>query len=85
MQPHATQLWRRPFIGAQWLFLRRGPGRDEPLRGRRLRPRDEDVAYPNLMFHFLPLAIRYDGTARPAATATRSTSGRCTPTPAARC
>ncbi|MGH3745061.1 MAG: GMC oxidoreductase, partial [Mycobacteriales bacterium] len=24
---------------------------------------DDQVAYPNLMFHFLPLAIRYDGTA----------------------
>ena len=24
---------------------------------------NEDVAYPNLMFHFLPIAIRYDGTA----------------------
>ncbi len=23
---------------------------------------NEDVSYPNLMFHFLPLAIRYDGT-----------------------
>ncbi len=30
--------WRnRPLIGAAWLFLRRGPGRDQPLRGRRLR------------------------------------------------
>ena len=44
---------------------------------------DDHVAYPNLMFHFLPLAIRYDGTARRAATATRSTSDRCTRTPAA--
>ena len=26
MQPTATQTWRRPFIGAQWLFLRSGPG-----------------------------------------------------------
>ena len=26
MQPAATQSWRRPFIGAQWLFLRSGPG-----------------------------------------------------------
>ena len=33
MQPAATQKWRRPFIGAQWLFLRSGPGRVEPLRG----------------------------------------------------
>ena len=32
-----AQQWRRPFIGAQWLFLRSGPGRDEPLRGRRVR------------------------------------------------
>jgi len=24
---------------------------------------NEDVAYPNLMFHFLPIAIRYDGSA----------------------
>jgi choline dehydrogenase len=24
---------------------------------------NDDVAYPNLMFHFLPLAVRYDGSA----------------------
>ena len=42
---------------------------------------NDDVAYPNLMFHFLPIAIRYDGSppAQPS-TATRCTSGRCTPT-----
>ena len=63
MQP-ALQKWRRPFIGAAWLFLRRGPGCDQPLRGRRLRPRATTTSpYPNLMFHFLPLAIRYDGSA----------------------
>ena len=37
------------------------------------------MAYPNLMFHFLPVAIRYDGSSL-AATATRCTSARCTPT-----
>ena len=37
MQPYLK--WRyRPWIGANWLFLRRGPGGDEPLRGRRIRP-----------------------------------------------
>ena len=36
MQPYLK--WRyRPWIGFQWLFFRRGPGRHEPLRGRRLR------------------------------------------------
>ena len=38
------------------------------------------------MFHFLPIAVRYDGSAPAAAgTATRCTSARCTPTRAARC
>jgi choline dehydrogenase len=63
MQPTATQIWRRPFIGAQWLFLRRGPGATNHFEGGGFVRSNEDVAYPNLMFHFLPLAIRYDGTA----------------------
>ena len=37
VQP-ALKKWQRPFIGARWLFLRSGPGRDEPLRGGRVRP-----------------------------------------------
>ena len=63
MQPHATQKWRRPWIGFQWLFLRSGPGATNHFEGGGFVRGDEDVAYPNLMFHFLPLAIRYDGTA----------------------
>jgi choline dehydrogenase len=62
MQPAATQLWRRPFIGAQWLFLRSGPGATNHFEGGGFVRSNEDVAYPNLMFHFLPLAIRYDGS-----------------------
>ncbi|HSL76556.1 MAG TPA: choline dehydrogenase [Candidatus Limnocylindrales bacterium] len=63
VQPAATQLWRRPFIGAQWMFLRSGPGASNHFEGGGFVRSNEDVAYPNLMFHFLPLAIRYDGTA----------------------
>jgi len=63
MQPQATQLWRRPFIGAQWLFLRGGPGATNHFEAGGFVRGDEDVEYPNLMFHFLPLAIRYDGSA----------------------
>jgi choline dehydrogenase len=66
MQPSATQLWRRPFIGAQWLFRRSGPGATNHFEGGGFARSNDDVEYPNLMFHFLPLAIRYDGTA-PAA------------------
>jgi choline dehydrogenase len=62
-QPSATQLWRRPFIGAQWLFLRRGPGATNHFEGGGFARSNDEVVYPNLMFHFLPLAIRYDGSA----------------------
>ncbi len=63
MQPHATQKWRRPWIGFQWLFLRGGPGATNHFEAGGFVRGDDEVAYPNLMLHFLPLAIRYDGTA----------------------
>ena len=63
MQPSATQTWRRPFIGAQWLFFRSGPGATNHFEGGGFARSNDDVVYPNLMFHFLPLAIRYDGSA----------------------
>ncbi|HEX3788776.1 MAG TPA: choline dehydrogenase [Pseudonocardiaceae bacterium] len=59
----ALKLWRRPFIGAQWLFLRGGPGATNHFEGGGFARSNEEVAYPNLMFHFLPIAIRYDGSA----------------------
>ncbi len=57
------KLWRRPFIGAQWMFLRSGPGASNHFEGGGFARSNDDVDYPNLMFHFLPIAVRYDGTA----------------------
>ncbi len=55
--------WRyRPWIGANWLFLRRGPGATHHFEGGGFVRSNEEVAYPNLMFHFLPIAVRYDGS-----------------------
>ena len=62
-QQMMLQFWRRPFIGANWLFRRKGPGATNHFEAGGFTRSNEDVAYPNLMFHFLPLAIRYDGTA----------------------
>ena len=62
MQPMLKR-WKRPFIGAQWLFLRKGPGATNHFEAGGFARSNEKVIYPNLMFHFLPLAIRYDGTA----------------------
>ena len=61
MQPYLK--WRyRPWIGFKWLFLRSGPGATNHFEGGGFARSNEDVAYPNLMFHFLPIAVRYDGS-----------------------
>ena len=62
----ALKRWRRPEIGARWLFLRSGPGATNHFEAGGFVRSNDEVAYPNLMFHFLPLAIRYDGS-QPAA------------------
>jgi choline dehydrogenase len=54
---------RRPGIGYQWLFHRRGLGATNHFEGGGFCRSNNDVDYPNLMFHFLPVAIRYDGSA----------------------
>jgi len=58
----ALQMWRRPFIAAQWLFFRTGWGATNHFEAGGFVRGNDDVAYPNLMIHFLPIAIRYDGT-----------------------
>jgi choline dehydrogenase len=57
------KMWRRPFVGAEWLFFKKGPGATNHFEGGGFVRSNEDVEYPNLMFHFLPIAIRYDGSA----------------------
>jgi choline dehydrogenase len=54
----------RPWVGLLWL-LRKGPGATNHFEAGGFVRGDHDVAYPNLMLHFLPIAVRYDGS-RPA-------------------
>ena len=62
----ALSRWRWPWIGLQWLLARSGPGATNHFEAGGFIRSNDDVAYPNVMFHFLPLAIRYDGTAAPS-------------------
>ncbi len=62
MQP-ALKWYNKPWIGFNWLFLRRGAAATNHFEAGGFIRSNEEVAYPNLMFHFLPLAIRYDGSA----------------------
>jgi len=59
--------WRnRPWVGFKWLFFRSGPGATNHFEAGGFIRGDDIVEYPNLMYHFLPVAIRYDGSS-PAA------------------
>ncbi len=56
--------WRnRPVVGARWLLGRSGPGATNHFEAGGFVRSNDTVSYPNLMFHFLPIAIRYDGSA----------------------
>jgi choline dehydrogenase len=55
--------WRRALIGLRWLLTRRGLGSSNHFEtGGFIRSR-AGVRYPDIQFHFLPLAVNYDGSA----------------------
>ena len=59
----ALSPWRAPKIGFDWLFRKKGIGATNHFEAGGFIRSNDTVTYPNLQFHFLPLAIRYDGTA----------------------
>lgn len=59
-QPSLNKL-RMPWIGLQWIFGRTGPAASSHFEGGGFIRSNADCTYPNLMYHFLPLAVRYDG------------------------
>jgi choline dehydrogenase len=58
----ALKWWNKPWIGYQWLFHRKGPAATNHFEAGGFIRSNEHEKYPNIMFHFLPLAIRYDGS-----------------------
>jgi len=61
VNPHISW-FRKLGVGAEWLFRRTGIGATNHFEGGGFCRSNDEVDYPNLMFHFLPMAIRYDGT-----------------------
>jgi choline dehydrogenase len=65
-QPVSIAPWlkhrHKPRIGAEWMLLRRGVGASNHFEAGGFIRSNDRVSYPNLMFHFLPIAIRYDGS-----------------------
>lgn len=58
----ALRWYNKPWVGLQWLLFKKGPAASNHFEGGGFARSNDDVEYPNLMFHFLPVAIRYDGT-----------------------
>lgn len=59
----ALKWQNQPKIGFDWLFHRKGAAATNHFEAGGFIRGNKQVDYPNLQFHFLPIAIRYDGSA----------------------
>ena len=50
-------------IGAQWLFTKTGMGASNQFESAAFVRSKAGVPYPDIQYHFLPIAVRYDGQA----------------------
>ncbi|MDE4142448.1 MULTISPECIES: choline dehydrogenase [Rhodobacterales] len=50
-------------VGAQWLFTKTGLGASNQFESAAFIRSDKGVEYPDIQYHFLPMAVRYDGQA----------------------
>ena len=56
-------LFSKALIGAQWLFFKRGLGASNQFESAAFIRSQAGVEYPDIQYHFLPIAVRYDGQA----------------------
>ncbi len=56
-------LWGKALIGAQWLFTGKGLGASNQFESCAFIRSKAGVDYPDIEYHFLPIAVRYDGKA----------------------
>ena len=54
-------LLSKALIGAQWLFFKSGDGATNHFESAAFVRSKPGVEYPDIQYHFLPAAIRYDG------------------------
>lgn len=66
-QPVSLYRYWNPFgkawVGLQWLLARRGPGASNQFESAAFIRSRPGVRYPDIQYHFLPIAVRYDGKA----------------------
>ncbi|MGP6086644.1 choline dehydrogenase [Antarctobacter jejuensis] len=55
----------KAWVGAQWLLARSGPGASNQFESCGFIRSQAGVPYPDIQYHFLPIAVRYDGQVAP--------------------
>ena len=58
----ALKLYNQPLIGAEWLFLGTGIGASNQFEAGGFIRSDKSFTWPNIQYHFLPIAINYNGS-----------------------
>ena len=58
----ALKPWNQARIGLQWLTTRRGLGASNHFESGGFIRSEPGVPYPNLQYHFMPIAVTYDGS-----------------------
>ncbi|QOL81142.1 choline dehydrogenase [Pseudooceanicola spongiae] len=56
-------LWGKAIAGAEWLFFKSGLGSSNQFESAAFIRSKPGVEYPDIQYHFLPIAVRYDGKA----------------------
>jgi len=59
-------LWGKALIGAQWMLTGKGIGASNQFEACAFVRSKAGIEYPDLQYHFLPIAVRYDGRASAA-------------------
>ena len=55
----------KAYVGARWMLSRTGPGASNQFESAGFIRSRAGVDYPDLQYHFLPIAVRYDGQVPP--------------------
>ncbi len=59
----SLNLFSKALIGAQWLLFKNGHGASNHFEAAAFVRSRAGIEYPDIQYHFLPVAIRYDGKA----------------------
>ncbi len=67
----------KALIGAQWMLTGTGLGASNQFESCAFIRSRAGVPYPDIQYHFLPIAVRYDGKASAEGVSSPTAGGRC--------